>query len=86
MSIEKHAQWIKERNDAVLSMDLKKFKAFIKKWQAEGLYTMPVPDNDMILSITMHQMVLAIEDAPEGKKILARLWLIDHGCNPYPWG
>ena len=86
MNEEMRLQWIKERDEAVLSLDLKKFKAFIKKWHDLGLYAMPIPDNDMILSITMHQMVLGLADAPESKVIEAQLWLIDHGCNPHPWG
>lgn len=32
MTEEMRLQWIKELDEAVLSLDLKKFKAFIKKW------------------------------------------------------
>lgn len=82
---DKHDQWIKEREEALLSLDLKKYKAFYKKWLKEGIYTIPLPDNDMIIEISMRQALLGMEDISEGKMIEAQLWLIAHGCDPHPW-
>jgi hypothetical protein len=82
---DKHDQWIKERDEVLLSLDLKKYKAFYRKWQKEGVYTMPLPDNDMVVEISMRQSLLALPNLPEGKMIEAQLWLIDHGCDPHPW-
>jgi hypothetical protein len=46
---------------------------------------MPLPDNDMVVEISMRQSLLALPNLPEGKMIEAQLWLIDHGCDPHPW-
>ncbi len=81
----KHDQWIKERDEVLLSLDINKYKAFYEKWRKEGVYDMPLPDNEMILQIAMRQGLLALKNVPEGKIIEAQLWLIDHGCNPHPW-
>lgn len=76
-------QYVKERDDAVLSLDLDKFKAFAKKWIDKGLLPplMGLAPDD-VLTATMFKIILGLEDAPEDKVEAAKTWLIDNGYRP----
>lgn len=80
-----HEEWIKERDEAVLTFDLSKFKAFYRKWQRKGIYTKPLPVDDLVVNIAIRQMALAIKDAPKDKVKEAKQWLVEHGCSADPW-
>ena len=82
---DKMKEWRKERDEVILSQDIRKFKEFHRKWYKEGVYDKMLPDNDMIIEISLRQALLGLDNIPEGKMIEAQLWLIEHGCSPYPW-
>lgn len=53
-------RWIKERDKAVKTMDVQKFKTFYYKWKRRGIYQMDLP-NDDVIEISMRKMILAIK-------------------------
>ena len=75
-------QWVEERDEAVLSFDLDKFKAFYKKWSAKGFYDKPLP-SDEVVEITIRKMVLGLKNPPKDKVKEAKQWLIEHNCRPW---
>lgn len=78
-------EWQKERDEALLSMDVKTFRIFYGKWMAKGIYTKPLPRDNKIVEMSIRQAVLALENAPEEKKEEAKAWLREHGCSDNPW-
>lgn len=74
--------WVKERDEALLSFDIEKFKAFYKRWKRRGFYDIPLPEDDQVIEIAIRKMVLGIADPPEDKKQEAIDWLIAHDCDP----
>lgn len=78
---KEHKQWFKERNEAVCSFDVEKFKAFYCKWKKRGVYSEPLP-KDEIIEISMRKCVCGLAD-PDPKKLAeARAWLSERG---YSW-
>lgn len=76
-------QYVKERDDAVLSLDLDKFKAFAKKWIDKGILPYSfINHSDDIIKATMFKIILGLEYAPEDKAEAAKTWLIDNGYRP----
>ena len=76
-------EYIKDRDDAVLSLDLDKFKAFAKKWIDKGLLPNSfINCSDEVIKSTMCKIVLGLKDAPEDKVEAAKTWLIDNGYRP----
>ena len=80
-------EWRKDRDEAVASLDLQKFKAFCLKWQGRGAYkTKPLP-TDEVCEIAMYKMACEIATIPEETALKAALWLVNHGCFPgIQWG
>lgn len=78
---KEHKQWLKERNEAVCSFDVEKFKAFYRKWEKRGVYSEPLP-KDEVIEISMRKCVCGLAD-PDPKKLAeARAWLSERG---YSW-
>ena len=75
-------QWLKERDEAVLSLDIDKFKAFYLKWQKSMYENRPLP-SDEICEISMRKCVCALANPPADKLAEARAWLSARG---YSWG
>lgn len=75
------SQWIKERDEAIYTFDVDTFKAFYRKWQKRGIYTEPLP-SDEVIEITMRKMVCCLANPPKDKLAEARVWLFEHG---YSW-
>ena len=75
-------EWLKERDEVVLSFDTDKFKAFYKKWHKKGVYQLDMP-SDMVIEITMRKCVCGLANPPKDKLAEARTWLSEHG---YSWG
>ena len=72
-------QWVKDRDEAVLSFDLEKFKAFYRKYQALGVYDKNVTPSDRVFAVAQRKMVLQIESATEEQKFEAKNWLFKRG-------
>ena len=75
-------QWVEERDEAVLSFDLDKFKAFYKKWSAKGFYDKPLPPDDVV-EVAIRKMVLVLKKPPRDKVKEAKRWLVEHNCRPW---
>ena len=63
----------KDRNKAVMSLDVETFKKFRKKWD------LPKPPSDEIVEITMRKMACHIPSLPDDFKADAKKWLEDRG-------
>jgi hypothetical protein len=72
-------QWKRERDEAVSSLDLQKFKAFYLKWQEKGAYAKKPLPPDNIVEISMYKMACEITAIPEDIALKAAKWLVEHG-------
>ena len=68
-------EYVKARDEAVKSMDLGKFKAFITRTTPDG-FTMP---SDEVLQITMRKMAVHITSLDVETRVNAFRWLLEHG-------
>lgn len=76
-------RWIKDRNSAVQSLNLEKFKRFILKYQKNGVYKQfPLPTDD-VMEISMYKMATEITTMPVETRRKAQKWLLMHGLKPY---
>ena len=74
-------EWLKERDEVTLSLDIDKFKAFYRKWQKKGVYDMELP-SDEVIEISMRKCICAMANPPADKLAEARAWLSERG---YSW-
>lgn len=72
--------WLKERDEAIRTQDLEKFKAFYMKWKERGLYTLALP-SDKVLEISMRKCLYHMASATEEEKQTAKKWLEEHGSS-----
>lgn len=79
-------EFVKERDEAVLSFNVDKFKAFYFKWKARGFYDIDLPKDDHIIEITMRKMVFGMRNPPKEAVREASKWLIERGYDLYPFG
>ena len=71
-------EFIKDRNEAILSLDKEKIQAYQKK------YNIPMRDeDDDIFWIAVHQAVTAIQSAPNDVKQRSISWLTERGFSHY---
>lgn len=83
--------FVKERNEAILSLDVTTFRRFYRKWVDSGFYypiELPYVIDDIsdnLLEITLRKMVLALEDPPEDKLEEAKAWLLERGYSLEPF-
>ena len=75
MGLEVLYQYNKERDKAVKSLDVEKFKKFCKKWGN------PVPPTDEIIEIVMRKMMYHINSFSPEEKESAKKWLEEHGSS-----
>lgn len=73
------AEWMMERLEAMLSLDVEKFKAYLAK------YEIPMPAvSDETLLAGMHYARLNANFISDADKEVSAKWLVDSGYNPYP--
>lgn len=72
-------QWKRERDEAVMSLDVEKFKAFCLKWQEKGAYAKKPLPPDNIVEITLYKMACEITTIPEEIALKAATWLVERG-------
>ena len=77
-------QWLKERDEAILSLDLNKYKAFYLKWKKNGFYDAPLP-NDEVVEISMYKCVCSLANPPKDKLEKAKAWLKERGYSCGIW-
>ena len=70
--------WIKERDEAIRTLDVEKFKAFYDKWKAKGVYNINLP-SDLVIEITLYKMLYNIKSATDEEKSKAKEWLESKG-------
>ena len=68
-----YSQFIEDRNDALLSLDKGKIKAYAAKYGAR------ISDNDEIFWASVHKARIVIKAIPESEKEISRKWLKEHG-------
>lgn len=73
--------WMKERNEAVISYDVDRFRKFYEKWRKIGMYSVPLPKNDLVVKITMRKMVYHITTFSKAQREEAAKWLKDRGMS-----
>lgn len=74
MSTEKGIkEFVKERNEALFSLDEKKIKAYMKK------YCVPDPHSERVFCAMVYKAICNIADAPPEVKAKAKAWLKEQG-------
>ena len=71
-------QWLKERDEVVLSLDVERFKEFYQKWAKRGVYDMQLPSGEVI-EISMRMAICGMANPPKRKLKEAQVWLIERG-------
>lgn len=79
MNMKMFALWINERNVAIKSQDVEKFKAFYQRWKAKGFYTENLP-SDIVIEVSLRKMLYNLNNATPEEKEKAKEWLEDRGC------
>lgn len=74
MNDKQMKQWVKERDEAIKSYDVEKFKAFYRKWQRLGVYRNTLPP-DKVIEVSMRKMLCHIQSATKDEVIEAKAWL-----------
>ena len=69
------ASFVKERNDALFSLDRKKIEAYCAKYGDNDSADVP----DVIFWAGVYKAICAIKNAPEDKVQIAQTWLKAHG-------
>ena len=73
MKIEKI---VKERDEAMLSLDKDKILAYCKK------YGVPIPKNETVFWAVVHKTILYLNAATKEQKEKSAAWLVEHGFKP----
>lgn len=68
-------EFLRERNDAILSMDEGKIRDFSRK------YGIPEPQEDIVFWSGIHKSILALNAASEEQKTASKAWLDRHGIS-----
>lgn len=69
----KFVEFLRERNDAILSMDEEKFHDLVRK------YGITEPQEDIVFWAGIHKSILALNAASAEQKEASRTWLTEHG-------
>ena len=78
-------QFVKERDEAVLSLDIPTFRRFYKKWANLGFYDKRMLPPDNIIEISLRQMIIGLADPPKDKLEEAKDWLRARGYDTEPF-
>ena len=73
------ALWKNERDVAIKSQDVEKFKAFYQRWKAKGFYTEKLP-SDIVLEVSLRKMLYNLNNSTPEEKETAKKWLEERGC------
>ena len=71
-------QFVEERDRAIYSFNVEKFKKFYRKWQERGVYNEPLA-NDEVLEVALRKMVLQLKNPKQKKLAEAKAWLKARG-------
>lgn len=70
-------QFIKERNEALVSLDETKIRAYAKKYGAE------VPEDPEIFWGGVHKAITALPNIPENIRERSEIWLKEHNSKSF---
>ena len=73
-------QFNKERDEAMKSYDVQKFREFYVKWMFKGAYDLPLPINDKVIEIMMRKCVYHMKNSTIKERLEAKRWLEERGC------
>lgn len=76
MKVDIARAFIKERDEALLSLDRSKIEVYLRKYQ------IPIPQDDEVFWRGVHKAICAINSAPESAKKASKAWLREHGSSP----
>ena len=68
--------YVKERDEAFLSLDKKKIMKFCRRWH------ICLPDNETVFWCGVHKVIVNINSATEEQKRKSYEWLKEHGFSP----
>lgn len=68
--------FVRERDEALLSLDKKKIDRYMKK------YGVKLSNNEMVYWASVHKAILAINGATLAQKVKSKMWLKNHGFKP----
>jgi len=71
-------KFVKERNDALLSLDKKQILDYMKKYSIKK-----IPSEDIVFWAGVHKARIEVTDFSEDVKNQSRKWLSDNGFKPY---
>lgn len=71
--------FVKERNEALFSLDRKKIEAYMIKYGETEIAQTP----DVVFWASVYKAICGIKDAPEAIVSKAKAWLHEHGMSPY---
>lgn len=70
--------WIKERDEAIRTLDVEKFKEFYRKWTERGFYRNGLP-SDEVIEVSLRKMLYNLRNATTEEKAKAMEWLTERG-------
>ena len=73
-------QFIKDREEALWSLDKEKIMAFADK------YHIPMPENELAFMAGVHKEIFNMTNTPDDVKKASALWLTEHGFRTEIWG
>lgn len=79
-AVDKLKRFVKERDEALLSLDEQKIRAFSKKYEIQ------MPENETVFWAGVHKAITALKSAPIEQKTASIIWLAEHGFGPGVWG
>lgn len=68
--------FIKERDEALLSLDRDKIVKFLRKYDAK------IPEDETIFWAGIHKAICHLNSANAGQKLNSMIWLVNHGFKP----
>ena len=71
--------FVKERNEALFSLDRKKIEAYMIKYGETEIAQTP----DNVFWASVYKAICSIKDSPEAIVSKAKVWLHEHGMSPY---
>ena len=71
------ANFVKERNEALFSLDRERIEAYLKRRGCD------VPDNDIVFWAGVYKSICNITNAPEDLVRKAKEWLHTHGMSEH---
>lgn len=74
--------WRTERDEVLTLMDVEKFKRFYAKWKRRGVYSVPLP-SDEVIEIAMRKMCLEANGIDIKVKREAEAWPRARGFNSF---